>query len=90
MHGGMEVQLHAFLTSAIYGSEWSASRLSRFTPGERALDTHWIGGWVGPRAGLDEVEKRKIPSPHGGSNPDRTARSLVDISAELCRLHYYV
>jgi hypothetical protein len=20
-----------------------------------AHDTHWIGGWVGPRAGLDEV-----------------------------------
>jgi hypothetical protein len=22
--------------------------------------THWIGGWVGPRVGLDAVEKRKI------------------------------
>jgi hypothetical protein len=22
-------------------------------------DTHWIGGWVGPRAGLDPVEKGK-------------------------------
>jgi hypothetical protein len=22
-------------------------------PGERAPGTHWIGGWVGPRAGLD-------------------------------------
>jgi hypothetical protein len=21
--------------------------------------THWLGGWVGPRAGLDDVEKRK-------------------------------
>jgi hypothetical protein len=21
---------------------------------------HWIGGWVGPRAGLNAVEKRKI------------------------------
>jgi hypothetical protein len=30
---------------------------------ERAPDTHWIGGWVGPRAGLDMVSKRKIPSP---------------------------
>jgi hypothetical protein len=25
--------------------------------------TDWIGGWVGPRAGLDAVVKRKIPSP---------------------------
>jgi hypothetical protein len=22
--------------------------------------THWIGGWVGPRAGLDDVEKIKF------------------------------
>jgi hypothetical protein len=22
--------------------------------------THWIGGWVGPRAGLDDVEKIKL------------------------------
>jgi hypothetical protein len=27
--------------------------------GERDLGTHWIRGWVGPRAGLDDVEKRK-------------------------------
>jgi hypothetical protein len=25
---------------------------TRFTPGERTPSTHWIGGWVGPRAGL--------------------------------------
>jgi hypothetical protein len=22
--------------------------------------THWIGGWMGPRAGLNAMEKRKI------------------------------
>jgi hypothetical protein len=38
---GMEVYLHAFLTSALDGGEWSASRPSRFTPRERAP---WIGG----------------------------------------------
>jgi hypothetical protein len=27
---------------------------------ERAPCTHWIGGWVGPRAGLDAVEKRRV------------------------------
>jgi hypothetical protein len=30
--------------------------------------THWIGGWVGPRAVLDAVLKRKIPSPRQESN----------------------
>jgi hypothetical protein len=29
-----------------------------------------IGGWVGPRAGLDAVLKRKIPSPCRKSNPN--------------------
>jgi hypothetical protein len=43
------------LTSALNGGEWSASRPGRFTPRERAPGTHWIGGWVGPRAVLDAV-----------------------------------
>jgi hypothetical protein len=29
----------------------------------------WIGGWVGPRAVLDAVLKRKIPSPRRKSKP---------------------
>jgi hypothetical protein len=46
----------SFLTSALDGGECSASRSGRFTPCERAPHTHGIGGWVGPRAGLDAVE----------------------------------
>jgi hypothetical protein len=30
------------------------------TPGEEPPGTHWIGGWVDPRAGLDDMEKRKL------------------------------
>jgi hypothetical protein len=56
-------------TSALDGGEWSASRPGRFTAGERAPGTHWIGGWVGPRAVLEAVVKRKIPSPRRQSNP---------------------
>jgi hypothetical protein len=51
------------LTSALDGGEWSASRPGRFTPKERVPGTHWTGGRVGPRAVLDAVVKRKIPSP---------------------------
>jgi hypothetical protein len=29
-------------------------------PQERTTCTHWIGGWVDPRASLDDVEKRKF------------------------------
>jgi hypothetical protein len=36
---------------------------------ERAPGTHWIGGWLGPRAVLDAVVKREIPSPLRESNP---------------------
>jgi hypothetical protein len=43
------------LTSALDGGEWSASRPGHFIPGERTPGTDWIGGWVGPRAGLDDV-----------------------------------
>jgi hypothetical protein len=57
------------LTSAPDGDEWSVSCPSRFTPRERAPGTHWIGGWVGPRAVLDAVVKRKIPSTRRESNP---------------------
>jgi hypothetical protein len=45
-----------------------SSRPGRFTPRERAPSTHRIGGWLGPRAVLDEVVKRKIPSPRRESN----------------------
>jgi len=53
------------LTSALDGGECSASRPDRFTPQRRSPGT----SWVGPRAGLDVVSKRKI------LNPDRLARS---------------
>jgi len=36
-YGELKVQLHAFLTSALGGGEWTALRLGRFTPG-----TQWI------------------------------------------------
>jgi hypothetical protein len=58
-YGGVGVQIHVSLTSALVGGEWSASRPGRFAPG-RFPGTHSIGGWVGPRTGMDDVEKRKI------------------------------
>jgi hypothetical protein len=64
---GMDVQIYIFLTSALAGGVGSASRPDRFAPGERAPSTHWIGGWVDPRAGLDNVEK--ILDPTGTQTP---------------------
>jgi hypothetical protein len=68
-YGGAAVQIHIFLTSALAGDEWSASRDGRFTPGERALGTHRIG-WVDPTASLEDVEKTLEPTRTRDSNSD--------------------
>jgi hypothetical protein len=39
-------------------------------PRETDRDTHCIRAWVGPRAGLDVMEERKISCPYRDSNPD--------------------
>jgi len=69
-YGGVEVQLHSFLTSALDGGEWSTSRPSRFIPGKEPPFPS-IEGWVGPRVSLDVMEKREISRPceefHPGS-----------------------
>jgi hypothetical protein len=64
----VEVEFHAFLTLTVGAREWSASCPGCFTPRESAPGTHWIGGWVGPRASLDVVVKRKTPRPCQDSN----------------------
>jgi hypothetical protein len=60
MCGGVDVYIHVFLNSALVGDEWLASHPGSFTPGERAPVILWIGIWVGTKAGLDDVEKRKF------------------------------
>jgi hypothetical protein len=60
--GDVEVHLHIFSTSALEGGEWSASHSSSFISGKRPY-THWIGGWMYHRTGLDAVTKRKKPLP---------------------------
>jgi hypothetical protein len=52
--------IYVSLIPALVWSEWSASRQCRFTLGERALSTRWIGGSADPRDGLDNVEKWKF------------------------------
>jgi hypothetical protein len=59
-YGGVDVWIYVFLYSVLVGGEWSASRPGRFIPGEIAPGTHWIGGWVDPRIGLDDVERINI------------------------------
>jgi hypothetical protein len=59
IYGGVDVQIHIFLTSALFEGKLSTSH-PRIASG-----THCIGGWVVPRAGMDDVEKRKFLTPPG-------------------------
>jgi hypothetical protein len=70
----VDVYIRLFLTSAPVGSN---SIPGRFIPGERVPSPHRAGGWVGPRTGLDEIEKRQsFPLPELELQPlDRPARS---------------
>jgi hypothetical protein len=56
-YGGVDVYTHGFLTLGLVGGEWSASCPGRFIPVERAPGTHWIRGWLGPRALIKDMGK---------------------------------
>jgi hypothetical protein len=71
-----EIQLNAFLKSALDGGEWSVSRPGRFTPEQTAFEFRWIDEWVG------SINSRK-------SNPVRPAPNLVTILTELYKLLSY-
>ena len=60
------------LTLALDVCGWSTPRPGRFTPRRETRYT-FIGGWVGPRAGLDRCGKPHPPT--GIRSPDRPARS---------------
>jgi hypothetical protein len=45
-YGGVDVEIHIFLTSALGGVEWSVLPPGRFTPG-----TPEVGSWGAPPAG---------------------------------------
>jgi hypothetical protein len=58
-YGGVDVQIHVFLTPALVGDEWSASRLCPLNSGERApYPLHRRLGE--PIASLGDKEKRKF------------------------------
>jgi hypothetical protein len=49
------------LTSVLEIGGWSMANPGCLIPGKRP-DTHCIGGWVGPRAGLDGCGKSRPPN----------------------------
>jgi hypothetical protein len=49
---------------------------------ERASGTRWIGGSVGPRAGLDDVEKRKFLTLPGLNSDPSVVQSAGAVQTE--------
>jgi hypothetical protein len=72
------------------GNKWkSVISFTSRTTRKRAPRTHWIGGWVGPRAGLDVVVKRKTPSTCWDSNPPIIQPVAQRYTTELSQLLFY-
>jgi hypothetical protein len=63
---GVDVEIHVFLTSAA------------LPPGKEPPGTHWIGVWVGPITGLDDIGKNS--SLYRYSNSDPSVVQLVGSS----------
>jgi hypothetical protein len=49
-------------------------------PGKEVVGTHFIGAWMGPQTGMDDLEGIKI-LPRPGIEPNRPAHNLL-----LCQL----
>jgi hypothetical protein len=62
-HGGVQMYLHAFLPSTLDGSK------QPLYSGLRASGTHWVGGWMDLRAGLDVMKERKSLAPAENRTP---------------------
>jgi hypothetical protein len=80
---GLEVQLLAFFTCVLDGSEWSLSCPGRFKPG-----AHWVWGWVDFRACLDVLEKWQLSYPsqqsnHGSSLKQNCYKLMQDLLSYL-------
>jgi len=56
--GPVEIWLYSFLISALDGVKWSTSRPGGVSP-ENNSGSHLVGNWVGLRAGLGVLKKRK-------------------------------
>jgi hypothetical protein len=69
------------LDLALDGVEWSASLPG--ISGEKAPVTHWTGGRVDPRAGLDCVEYRNILCPCWESNLGLQSRNPSLLLAKM-------
>jgi hypothetical protein len=62
-------EYNSFSTSALDGVSGERHAPAALYPYERTPGTHWIGGWVSLRAGLDTDARGKILCLCQGPNP---------------------
>jgi hypothetical protein len=60
MGHGVLYMSYVFLTLALVRGKCSTSISGRFTAAEAASITRWIGDWLGPKAGFEDVEKKEF------------------------------
>jgi hypothetical protein len=69
-YGGVGVEIHIFLTSALVGGEWSTSRPGRFIPGEESPGIHPLDRRLGgSQSRSGRRGKEKILGPTGTGTP---------------------
>jgi hypothetical protein len=90
-YGEADVYIPIFLTLALVGGEWSASRSGRFTPRESDSGAHWIGGWVASPNQSGQCREEKLLDPTRTQTPNPWLSSLqpVTITNVLSQLLLY-
>jgi hypothetical protein len=93
-HGGLGIQIHDFLPSAVVWSKWWASLHVSLTLRKGAPVTNWIGDRMGPIASLTDTEKWTFLSVPGLELQPlgRPARrqSLYRLLCRCCPLWYVI
>jgi hypothetical protein len=79
---------YTFLTSTLGGMSGRRHASAALYPWERTPSTHWIGGWVSLRAGLDTQARVKIPCLCWGLNPSHPICSRLLIRFKAHEKYY--
>jgi hypothetical protein len=87
----VDVWIHIYLTSALVGGEWSASRLGRFTPG-KSLRYQLDKRLGGPRnqSGRHGEENNLAPTGTRTPTPRSSSPKPVAIPTKLSRLPLFI